>query len=271
MAAGVVAEDLMKTGVQGGCGNHTALLPGMPFLNLVQGGKQREHDSLDLFAAKSPMLPDADVYAAAKRLDQRYAYRFFKRLFDITFSALVLVLLSGPMLLVALAIKLDSPGPALFRQKRVTKGGRHFYIWKFRSMYQDAEKRLPELRKLNERDGPVFKIKDDPRVTRVGRFIRKTSIDELPQFFNALVGDISVVGPRPALPSEVARYTERHQQRLLVKGGITCYWQTRRNKDYISFDDWVSLDLLYVKQCSLWTDLKLIIQTIGVVLAAQGS
>ena len=266
-----MAEDLMKTGVQGGCGNHTALLPGRPFLNLVQGGKQREHDSLDLFAAKSPMLPDADVYAAAKRLDQRYAYRFFKRLFDITFSALVLALLSGPMLLVALAIKLDSPGPALFRQERVSKGGRRFYIWKFRSMYQDAEKRLPELRKLNERDGPVFKIKDDPRVTRVGRFIRKTSIDELPQFFNALVGDISVVGPRPALPSEVARYTERHQQRLLVKGGITCYWQTRRNRDYISFDDWVSLDLLYVKQCSLWADLKLIIQTIGVVLAAQGS
>ena len=266
-----MAEDLMKTGVQGGCGNHTALLPGMPFLNLVQGGKQREHDSLDLFAAKAPMAPDADAYAAVELLDHRYAYRFFKRLFDITFSALVLVLLSGPMLLVALAIKLDSPGPALFKQKRVSKSGRRFYIWKFRSMYQNAEKRLPELRKLNEKDGPVFKIKDDPRVTRVGRFIRKTSIDELPQFFNVFVGDISVVGPRPALPSEVARYTERHQQRLLVKGGITCYWQTRRNRDYISFDDWVSLDLLYVKQCSLWTDLKLIIQTIGVVLTAQGN
>ena len=118
----MVAEDLMKTGVQGGCGNHTALLPGRPFLNLVQGGKRREHDSLDLFAVKASMLPDADVYAAAKRLDQRYAYRFFKRLFDITFSALVLVLLSGPMLLVALAIKLDPPGPAPFRQERVSKG-----------------------------------------------------------------------------------------------------------------------------------------------------
>lgn len=271
MATGVVAEDLVKAGTQKGCDNPTALWPSTSFLNLVQSGKRRERDSLDLFAVKASMLPDADAYAAAERLDQRYAYRFFKRLFDITFSALVLALLSGPMLLVALAIKLDSPGPALFRQKRVTKGGRHFYIWKFRSMYQNAEKRLPELRKLNERDGPVFKIKDDPRVTRVGRFIRKTSIDELPQFFNVLVGDISVVGPRPALPSEVARYTERHQQRLLVKGGITCYWQTRHNKDYISFDDWVSLDLLYVKQCSLWVDLKLIIQTIGVVLVAQGS
>ena len=271
MAAGVVAEDLVKAGTQKGCDNPTALWSSTSFLNLVQSGKRRGHDSLDLFAVKASMLPDADVYAAAERLDQRYAYRFFKRLFDITFSALVLVLLSGPMLLVALAIKLDSPGPALFRQERVSKGGRRFYIWKFRSMYQNAEKRLPELRKLNEKDGPVFKIKDDPRITRVGRFIRKTSIDELPQFFNVLVGDISVVGPRPALSSEVARYTERHQQRLLVKGGITCYWQTRRNRDYISFDDWVSLDLLYVKQCSSYVDFKLIFQTIGVVLTAQGN
>lgn len=271
MAAGVAVEDLVKTGTQKGCDNSVVLSPDIPFLNLVQGGKQRGWDSLDLRAVKAPMAPDADAYAAVELLDHRYAYRFFKRLFDITFSALVLVLLSGPMLLVALAIKLDSPGPALFRQERVSKGGRRFYIWKFRSMYQDAEKRLPELRKLNEKDGPVFKIKDDPRITRVGKFIRKTSIDELPQFFNVLVGDISVVGPRPALPSEVARYTERHQQRLLVKGGITCYWQTRRNRDYISFDDWVSLDLLYVKQCSSYVDFKLIFQTIGVVLTAQGN
>ena len=271
MAAGVAVEDLVKTGTQKGCDNSVVLSPDIPFLNLVQGGKRRERDSLDLRAVKAPMAPDADAYAAVELLDHRYAYRFFKRLFDITFSALVLVLLSGPMLLVALAIKLDSPGPALFRQERVSKGGRRFYIWKFRSMYQNAEKRLPELRKLNEKDGPVFKIKDDPRITRVGRFIRKTSIDELPQFFNVLVGDISVVGPRPALPSEVARYTERHQQRLLVKGGITCYWQTRRNRDYISFDDWVSLDLLYVKQCSSYVDFKLIFQTIGVVLTAQGN
>lgn len=271
MAGGVAAEDLVKTGVQKGCDSHTMLWSDAAFLDLVQDGKQRGQDTLDLFAAKGPKSPDADSYAAAERLNQRYAYRFFKRLFDIFFSAFVLVLFSGPMLLVALAIKLDSPGPALFRQERVTKGGRRFYILKFRSMYRDAEKRLSELWEFNEKDGPVFKIKDDPRITRIGKFIRKTSIDELPQFFNVLVGDISVVGPRPALPSEVASYTERQRQRLLVKGGITCYWQTRRNRDYISFDDWVDLDLLYVKRCSLWADLKLIIQTVGVILTAQGN
>lgn len=219
-----------------------------------------------------PVPEDPAATAAAERLRTRYAYRFTKRLFDVLFSAAVLVCLSWLFLIVAIAIKLDDPeGPVFFRQERVGKDGRRFRMWKFRSMCVDAEDRLAALQANNEKDGPVFKIADDPRITRVGRFIRKTSIDELPQFINVLVGDMSVVGPRPALPSEVAQYTPRQHQRLLVKQGLTCYWQTRRNRDSITFDEWVDLDLLYVKQCSVWSDVKLIVQTVGVVLTAQGS
>lgn len=217
--------------------------------------------------------PDVEVAEAAERLRTgRLAYRFFKRAFDIVFSALVLILLSWLFLIVAIAIKVDDPkGPVFFGQERVGKDGKRFRMWKFRSMVADAEARLDELQAKNEKTGPVFKMKDDPRVTRVGHFIRKTSIDELPQFLNVFIGDMSVVGPRPALPKEVATYTLRQEQRLLVKPGMSCYWQTRRNRDAISFDEWVELDLLYIKKCSAWTDLKLIIQTVGVVLTAQGS
>ena len=202
----------------------------------------------------------------------RPVYRAAKRAFDAVFSAAVLVGLSPLLLAVAVAIKLDDPeGPVLFRQERVGKDGRPFTMYKFRSMCADAEARLEELRHLNEKDGPVFKISNDPRITRVGRLIRKTSIDELPQFINVMLGDMSVVGPRPALPREVEQYDAYQRQRLLVKPGITCYWQTRRNRDTIGFDEWVDLDLLYIRKCSVWTDLKLIIQTVGVVLTAQGS
>lgn len=144
-------------------------------------------------------------------------------------------------------------------------------MYKFRSMVIDAEARLSQLIGSNEKTGPVFKLHDDPRVTRVGRVIRKMSMDELPQFLNVLMGDLSVVGPRPALPREVAAYTPRQRQRLLVKQGLTCYWQTRRNRDSITFDEWVNLDLLYIRKCSAWTDLKLIVQTVGCVLTAQGN
>ena len=175
-------------------------------------------------------------------------------------------------MIVAIAIKIDDPaGRVFFGQERVGRDGRRFRMWKFRSMCSDAEAKLAELQAQNEKTGPVFKMKDDPRVTRVGRFIRKTSIDELPQFLNVFLGDMSVVGPRPALPKEVATYTERQEQRLLVKPGMTCYWQTRRNRDAISFAEWVELDLLYIKKCSVWADFKLVIQTVGVVLTAQGS
>lgn len=177
-------------------------------------------------------------------IEDRLAYRFVKRAFDIVFSAFVLIAFSWLFAIVAIAIKIDDPkGPVIFKQKRVGKDGKEFNMYKFRSMCVDAESKLAELRELNEKTGPVFKIAADPRITRVGKITRKLSIDELPQFANVLKGDMSVVGPRPALPTEVATYNDYQHQRLLVKPGLTCYWQTRRNRDSITFDEWVDLDL----------------------------
>lgn len=228
-------------------------------------------------AAKVETSEDPEVAQAVEALQTgRLGYRFAKRAFDIVFSALVLVCLSWLFLIIAILIKLDDPkGPVLFKQRRVgmTKDGKftYFDMYKFRSMCVDAEAKLAALKSLNEKTGPVFKIAEDPRITRVGKWLRKLSLDELPQFFNVLMGDISIVGPRPALPLEVATYNARQKQRLQVKPGITCYWQTRRNRDSITFDEWVELDLIYAKQCSAWADFKLVIQTIGVVLTAQGN
>lgn len=205
-------------------------------------------------------------------IESRPVYRFFKRAADIVFSAGVLVLFSWLFLIIAALIKIDDPkGPVFFSQTRVGKNGKPFKMYKFRSMCVDAEDRLEELLSMNEKTGPVFKIARDPRITRVGYWLRKLSLDELPQFWNVIKGDISVVGPRPALPKEVETYNDYQRQRLLVRPGITCYWQTRRNRDSVTFDEWVDLDLLYIKQCGLWADFKLVIQTIGVVLTAQGS
>ena len=205
-------------------------------------------------------------------IEDRVAYRFVKRAFDIVFSAAVLIVFCWLYAIIAVLIKVDDPkGPVFFSQERVGKDGGTFRMLKFRSMCVDAEERLAELRELNEKTGPVFKMAEDPRVTRVGRWLRKLSLDELPQFVNVLCSDMSIVGPRPALPAEVATYDDYQRQRLLVKPGLTCYWQTRRNRDSITFDEWVDLDLLYIKKCSAWSDLKLIIQTVGVVLTAQGN
>lgn len=188
---------------------------------------------------------DPEVSEAVRCLQKsRLGYRFVKRAFDIVFSAFVLIAFSWLFAIVAIAIEIDDPrGPVIFKQKRVGKDGKEFYMYKFRSMCVDAESKLAELRELNEKTGPVFKIAADPRITRVGRVTRKLSIDELPQFANVLKGDMSVVGPRPALPAEVATYNDYQHQRLLVKPGLTCYWQTRRNRDSITFDEWVDLDL----------------------------
>ena len=199
-------------------------------------------------------------------------YLINKRIFDIVFSLAVLILLSPVYLILALLIVLDDPhaGP-IYAQTRVGKDGKPFRFYKFRTMVKDADRMLDSLLDLNEkRDGPAFKIKDDPRITRVGRFLRKTSLDELPQFFNVLKGDMSVVGPRPPLPHEVAQYSPYHMQRLSVTPGLTCYWQTSQNRDAIQFEDWVEMDLQYIRERSYLLDLKLILRTVKVVTTGQG-
>lgn len=215
---------------------------------------------------------DLNTEAAAERLrTERLAYRAAKRAFDITLSIFVLAAFSWLFLVIAIAIKLDDPeGPVFFTQERVGRGGTSFRMYKFRSMYTNAESMLPELKRINEKSGPAFKLRNDPRITRVGHALRKMSLDELPQFVNVLRGDLSVVGPRPALPCEVASYTPYQRQRLLVNQGLTCYWQTCQNRDAVPFDQWIELDLLYIRTCSMRVDLKLIIQTVGCMLTAQG-
>lgn len=220
----------------------------------------------------APAAIDPATQAAAERLRTgRIGYRLCKRAFDIVFSLAVLVGLCWFYAIVAVAIKLDDPhGPVLFKQVRVGRDGREFQMYKFRSMVTDAETRLAQLLERNEKTGPVFKLHDDPRVTRVGRVIRKVSLDELPQFVNVLKGDLSVVGPRPALPREVAEYTVRDRQRLSVKQGLTCFWQVQPDRDDITFDEWVDLDLRYIRECGPWVDLKVIARTVVCVVAGRG-
>ena len=202
--------------------------------------QERRRESLERAEKLKAELGDEPITGT----DDRIAYRFVKRVFDFAFSAAVLVLLSWLFVIIAILVKVDDPkGPVFFKQTRVGKNGREFEMLKFRSMCVDAEEKLADLKELNEKTGPVFKIAEDPRITRVGKWLRKLSLDELPQFINVLRSDMSVVGPRPALPNEVAAYNDYQRQRLLVKPGMTCYWQTRRNRDSITFDEWVDLDL----------------------------
>ncbi|MPM54711.1 UDP-glucose:undecaprenyl-phosphate glucose-1-phosphate transferase [bioreactor metagenome] len=183
----------------------------------------------------------------------------------------VLLVLSPLLLLVALWIKFDSPGPVIYRQARVGKNGRHFQFYKFRSMYVDADRRKAELIRQNEsRDGVIFKMRQDPRITRPGRFIRKFSIDELPQLFNVLTGEMSLVGPRPPLPAEVAQYTLEDRKRLHVIPGITCIWQVSGRSD-IPFKQQVELDKEYIKSQSAWKDFMILLKTIPAVLSGRGA
>ncbi len=193
-----------------------------------------------------------------------------KRAFDMFSSAIAVLLLSPAFVATAIAVKLDSPGPVFFRQTRVGKNGRPFKMLKFRSMHIDAEARLESLRAQNEASGPVFKMKDDPRVTRVGRFIRRTSIDELPQFLNVLTGEMSIVGPRPPVPAEVKQYQRWQRRRLSVKPGITCTWQVS-GRSNISFDQWMKLDLEYIDTWSLWQDIQICFRTVPAVLLSRGA
>ena len=196
--------------------------------------------------------------------------RNLKRGLDLAVTLLALLLASPLMILTAIAIKLDSPGPILVRQTRVGRWGEHFPCYKFRSMYIDAEQRLQELMTLNEADGPVFKMKNDPRVTRVGRIIRKLSIDELPQLFNVIKGEMSLVGPRPALPREVSQYEYDQIRRLHAVPGITGLQQVS-GRSNVDFKRWIELDLQYISEQSLWKDIEILIKTIPAVLASRGA
>jgi exopolysaccharide biosynthesis polyprenyl glycosylphosphotransferase len=195
---------------------------------------------------------------------------FFKRAFDSLFSLLALVVLSPFLLLIAIAIKLDSCGPVFYISERIGKRGVVFKCIKFRTMVSDADKRRAEIQHMNERDDVLFKVANDPRVTGIGRFLRKYSIDELPQFLNVLSGDMSIVGPRPPLAAEVSRYDLSHLRRLEATPGITGLWQVQGRQDP-SFASYVSLDVTYIDNWSIWLDFKIIMRTVGVVLAGTGS
>lgn len=193
-----------------------------------------------------------------------------KRLMDIVASALAIVVLTPVLLSVALLIRVTSRGPVLYVQERVGRDGAPFRMVKFRSMYRDAHERRSEHAELNIHQGPIFKIRDDPRITPVGRAMRRLSIDELPQFFNVLMGSMSLVGPRPALPEEFLDYTERERQRLLVKPGVTCIWQVSGRSD-VDFDTWIDMDLEYIEDWSLRMDLKLLAKTVPAVITGRGA
>ncbi|AZV55522.1 sugar transferase [Clostridium sp. AWRP] len=197
-------------------------------------------------------------------------YYFVKRGIDLILSFLGIIAFSPMMLMVAIAIKLDSRGSVIFSQVRVGMDGKPFKMYKFRSMVDDAEELLDNLRGKNEMTGPMFKIKEDPRITRVGKFIRKTSLDELPQLFNVIKGDMSLVGPRPNLPQEVVKFTEYQKKKLIVKPGLTCYWQVM-GRSSIDFDDWMRLDLEYIRDRSTLLDIKLIFRTLGVFLGDENA
>jgi exopolysaccharide biosynthesis polyprenyl glycosylphosphotransferase len=195
-----------------------------------------------------------------------------KRVVDVVGSVVLLVVLAIPMLVVALLIRLTSPGPVLFRQQRAGLNGRPFTMYKFRTMVTNAEQLKHELEQLNEMSGPVFKITNDPRVTPIGRFLRRYSIDELPQLINVLRGEMSLVGPRPLPVDEVARFDDvSHRRRLSVKPGLTCLWQISGRSELRDFKEWVRLDLEYIDHWSLWLDFKILLRTIPVVLTAKGA
>ncbi len=239
-------------------GRSTITLDRLPELSgqTTQDGYAIERFTTDFH---DPLFPVKEVsYASAKRV------------FDVVVSCALLLIALPIMLITAIAIKITSRGPVFFKQVRVGEGGRFFWCYKFRSMCTDAESKKDQLMHLNEASGPVFKIKNDPRVTRVGSIIRKLSVDELPQFFNVLKGEMSVVGPRPPVLREVEEYTAFERGRLAVKPGITCLWQVS-GRSNISFERWVQLDLDYIETMSLKNDVRILIRTVPAVLKGSGA
>lgn len=205
-----------------------------------------------------------DINVEVEKKESGLIYNLSKRIIDITGSFIGLVLLSPILIIVGILIKLESKGPIVFTQKRVGKDGKEFDMYKLRSMVVNAEEIKEKLKEQNEMSGPMFKMKDDPRITKIGKFIRKTSIDELPQLVNVLKGDMSLVGPRPSLPNEVKDFETWMLKRLNVKPGLTCYWQVS-GRNNIDFEDWMKLDIKYVNERSFLLDIKLIFKTFFVL------
>lgn len=200
-----------------------------------------------------------------------YSYWKKKRIFDVSVTVIILIFLIIPILITALVVFLDDPkGSPFYKQVRIGRHGKPFNMYKFRSMYVDAEKRKKDLMDSNEMDGPVFKMKNDPRITRVGRVLRKYSIDEIPQLFNVLVGNMSIVGPRPALPEEVEKYSDYNKLRLVVTPGITCTWQIMPDKNDIPYEKWLEMDLEYIETRTTLKDIKIILKTPFAMLRANG-
>ncbi len=197
-------------------------------------------------------------------------YEILKRIFDIFSSITALIVLMPFLLIIAFVIFVDDGGNPLFSQYRCGLNGKRFKMYKFRTMCTDAESKHCELQKHNEMDGPVFKIKNDPRITRVGKFFRASGIDELPQLINILKGDMSVVGPRPALPKEVNQYGDKENVRLSVKPGLTCYWQVTPDRNSVSFDEWMELDKKYVAERGIIVDIEIMLKTVLAVIRMQG-
>lgn len=279
MAMDLPSEDRRESAVaNAGPADAPAPEPGAPLGTKAPRPRARPGGSGD-----GPQAPDArgvlprfSAMQSVKDLDRsRVGYRVAKRAFDIAFSACVIAVGLVPGLLLAAAIRLDSPGNPFYGQARVGRTHRDgsqstFTMWKFRSMRKGADRGLSELLDRSDVAGPMFKMREDPRVTRVGRFLRRHSIDEFPQFVNVLMGQMSVVGPRPPLPREVALYDERALQRLAVKPGLTGYWQVGGRSD-LDFDEMVELDLAYIRDRSVWTDLRVIARTVRVVFTGEGA
>ena len=200
-----------------------------------------------------------------------YSYWKKKRIFDVSVTVIILIFLIIPILITALVVFIDDPkGSPFYKQVRIGRHGKPFNMYKFRSMYVDAEKRKKDLMDSNEMDGPVFKMKNDPRITRVGRVLRKYSIDEIPQLFNVLIGNMSIVGPRPALPEEVEKYSDYNKLRLVVTPGITCTWQIMPDKNDIPYEKWLEMDLEYIETKTTLKDIKIILKTPFAMLRANG-
>lgn len=220
---------------------------------------------------QSTTTPREPILDREKVVKGKPVYRFIKRAQDIILSFIALVILAIPMVLLAIAIYIDSPGASpVFKQKRVGLDGKEFTFYKFRSMVPNAEAKLAEVLQNNEMDGPVFKIKEDPRITKFGSFIRKVGLDELMQLINILKGDMSIVGPRPPLPREVEQYSAYDTQRLYVKPGLTCYWQVQPQRNTVTFQEWMDLDVKYIQERNFITDWKIIFMTVKVVVKRQG-